>query len=256
MDILFLGTCACDYSPLLQTTYKDEFDKNARRSSCVLINGRYLIDCGQHCLEELRIAKIDLAQITDIFVTHFHSDHYNVECIKQIAHASERTLRVWVRADARAIGISNVEWKLMKKGTQYSVAQGVSVTGLLANHDENVFPQHILFKIDGKKILYACDGAWFLHETYYALKNANLDFLVLDGTCGDYDGEWRMAEHNSIPMIRLMLPSLKNWGVINDNSQVYISHIAPSLHKPHFETVEIMKTMGVKVAFDGLRIDI
>ena len=95
-----------------------------------------------------------------------------------------------------------------------------------------------------------------MHETYYALKNANLDFLVLDGTCGDYDGEWRMAEHNSIPMIRLMLPSLKNWGVINDNSQVYISHIAPSLHKPHFETVEIMKTMGVKVAFDGLRIDI
>ena len=76
MDILFLGTCACDYSPLLQTTYKDVFDKNARRFSCALINGRYLLDCGQHCLDELRIAKIDLAQITDVFVTHFHSDHY------------------------------------------------------------------------------------------------------------------------------------------------------------------------------------
>ena len=256
MDILFLGTCACDYSPLLQTIYKDVFDKNARRSSCVLINGRYLIDCGEHCLEELRIAKIDLAQITDIFVTHFHSDHYNVECISQIAQAGKRTLRVWVRADARIIGISNVEWQLMNKGTEYIVDEGVKVTGLLANHDESVFPQHILFEIDGKKILYACDGAWFLHETYYALKNANLDFLVLDCTCGDYDGEWRMAEHNSIPMIRVMLPSLKNWGAINENSEVYISHIAPSLHKSHFETTEIMKTMGVKVAFDGLKIDI
>ena len=44
MDILFLGTCACDYSPLLQTTYKDVFDKNARRSSCALINGRHLVE--------------------------------------------------------------------------------------------------------------------------------------------------------------------------------------------------------------------
>jgi hypothetical protein len=176
MEILFLGTCACDYSPLLQTTYKDVFDKDARRSSCTLINGKYLIDCGQHCLEELRIAKVDLAQITDIFVTHFHSDHYNVECIKELARAGERTLRVWVRSDARVLGLSNVEWKLMKKGVQYSVAQGVSITGLLANHNESVFPQHILLEADGKKLFYALDGAWFLHETYYALKNANLDF--------------------------------------------------------------------------------
>ena len=256
MEVLFLGTCACDYSPLLQTTYKDVFDKDARRSSSALINGKYLIDCGQHCLEELRIAKVDLAQITDIFVTHFHSDHYNVECIKQIAQASERTLRVWVRSDARVLGISNVEWKLMKKGVRYSVAQGVFVTGLLANHNESVFPQHILLEADGKKLFYALDGAWFLHETYYALKNANLDFLVLDCTCGDYLGDYRIGEHNSIPMIRLMLPSLKKWGVITEKTQVYVSHLAPSLHKSHDETVEILQKDGVCVAYDGLRVEL
>ncbi len=256
MDILFLGTCACDYSPLLQTTYKDVFDKNARRSSCALINGRYLIDCGQHCLDELRIAKIDLAQITDIFVTHFHSDHYNVECISQIAKASDRTLRVWVRAGARVIGISNVEWKLMQKGTQYIVDENMKVTGLLANHNESVYPQHILLETEGKKIFYALDGAWFLHETYYALKNAKLDFLVLDCTCGDYEGDYRIGEHNSIPMIRLMLPSLKKWGTIADNTQVYVSHLAPSLHKSHEETVEILQKDGVLVAYDGLSLQL
>ena len=256
MEILFLGTCACDYSPLLQTTYKDVFDKNARRSSCALINGRYLIDCGYHCLEELRIAKIDLAQITDIFVTHFHSDHYNVECISQIAKASERTLRVWVRAGANVIAISNVEWKLMGKGIEYTVDENVKVTGLLANHNESVFPQHILLDIAGKKIFYALDGAWFLHETYYALKNTNLDFLVLDCTCGDYEGDYRIGEHNSIPMIRLMLPSLKKWGAITEKTQVYASHLAPSLHKPHEETVEILQKDGVYVAYDGLSLQL
>ena len=256
MEILFLGTCACDYSPLLQTTYKDVFDKNARRSSCALIDGRYLIDCGYHCLEELRIAKIDLSQITDIFVTHFHSDHYNVECISQIAKASDRTLRVWVRAGANVIAISNVEWKIMKKGTEYTVDENVTVTGLLANHNESVFPQHILLEIEGKKIFYALDGAWFLHETYYALKNASLDFLVLDCTCGDYEGDYRIGEHNSIPMIRLMLPSLKKWGTITENTQVYVSHLAPSLHKSHEETVEILQKDGVYVAYDGLSLQL
>ncbi len=256
MDILFLGTCACDYSPLLQTTYKDSFDKNARRSSCALINGRYLIDCGYHCMEELRIAKIDLAQITDIFVTHFHSDHYNIEHVRRIANAAQRILRVWVRADAKTLEIPNVEWKFMQKAVQYDVDENVKVTGLLANHNESVFPQHILLEADGKKLFYALDGAWFLHETYYALKNAQVDLLVLDCTCGDYLGDYRIGEHNTIPMIRLMLPSLKKWGTIGENTQVYVSHLAPSLHKTHEETAEILQKDGVCVAYDGLILNV
>ena len=256
MDFLFLGTCACDYSPLLETKYKDVFDKNARRSSCALVDGKYLLDCGYHCIEELRIANIDMAKITDIFVTHFHSDHYNVEHIRQIAAASERTLRVWVRFDAKTPEIEGVEWKYMQKATQYIVDEHVKVTGLLANHDADFFPQHILLEVDGKKIFYALDGAWLLHETYYALKGAKLDLLVLDCTCGDYEGDYRIGEHNTIPMIRLMLPSLKKWGAIAENTQVYVTHLAPSLHKPHEETVQIFKKDGVGVAYDGLLLSI
>ena len=253
-EILFLGTCACDYSPLLQTTYQDTFDKNARRSSCALINGQYLLDCGFHSIDALRIAKINLAQITDIFVTHFHSDHYNAENIRRIAQAGDRTLRVWVREDAKTPDIPNVEWKYMEKATQYFVRDGVCVMGLDANHDASAFPQHILLEISGEKIFYALDGAWFLHDTYYALKNAKLDFIVLDCTCGDYEGDYRVGEHNTIPMIRLLLPSLKTWGAIDENTQVYVSHLAPSLHKSHDETVEIFQKDNVCVAYDGLKV--
>ena len=252
MDFIFLGTCACDYSPLLETTYKDVFDKDARRSSCALVDGKYLIDCGYHCMDELRIAKVNPAQITDIFVTHFHSDHYNAEHIRQIAAASERKLRVWVRFDAKTSDIEGVEWMYMQKATQYIVDENVKVTGLLANHDADFFPQHILLEVDGKKIFYALDGAWFLHETYYALKGAGLDLLVLDCTCGDYEGDYRIGEHNTIPMIRLMLPSFKKWGTIAENARVYASHLAPSLHKSHEETVEILQKDGIGVAYDGL----
>lgn len=254
MEVLFLGTCAYDYSPLLETMYKDVFDKDARRSSCALIDGKYLIDCGDHCLEELRIAKIDLTKITDIFVTHFHRDHYNVKCISEIAKIGQRTLRVWVRSGASVIDITNVEWKLMKEGAQYNVGENTKVTGLPANHDENVFPQHILLETGGKKLFYALDGAWFVSKTYYALNKAKLDMLVLDCTCGDYLGDYRIAEHNSIPMIRTMLPSLKAWETITEDTKIYLSHIAPSLHQSHEKIQESVQNEGLIVAYDGLRV--
>ena len=252
MQVLFLGTCACDYSPKLKDEYKDCFDKNARRSSAVLLNEKYLIDCGEHCLDELRIAKTDISKITDVFVTHLHSDHFNAECIETLAEGKIQPLRLWIREDAVLPALKNVEIRRMKNEEKYSITSELSVTGLLANHDPKVYPQHLLFEVSGKKFLYACDGAWFLTATYNYLKNQKLDLLVLDATCGELENEWRIAEHNTLPMIRLMLPSLKKVGIIDEYTQTYLSHIAPSLHRPHVEIEQSMEKYGVKVAYDGL----
>ena len=65
-----------------------------------------------------------------------------------------------------------------------------------------------------------------------------------------------MAEHNSIPMIRLMLPSLKNAKIINSETKICFSHIAPSLHKSHKDTELIAKELGAYVAYDGLDMEV
>ncbi|MBE6884742.1 MAG: hypothetical protein E7487_09075 [Ruminococcaceae bacterium] len=250
--LLFLGTCACDFSPKLRTEFAEKFDDNARRASMMLMNEHFLIDCGPHCLDSMRIAGIDCSAITDIFVTHLHSDHFDPENIETIALAKTDPLRVWVSDEAEVPGIRNIQVIRMEKFVSYDIGCGFSVTGVAANHNRDAFPQHLLFEKQGEKFLYGCDGAWLMNETMEFLLNAKLQLLVLDGTCGDYVGDVRMSDHNSIPMIRLMLPSLKNCGVIDDKTEIYISHLAPSLHKPHAETVEIMKEMNVKVACDGL----
>ena len=146
----------------------------------------------------------------------------------------------------------------MPKHAKAEVDKDVCVTGLYANHDENAAPQHLLFEIDGKRVLYATDGGWVVNASYNFLRQQTptLDALILDCTCGDYEGEWRIGEHNSIPMIRLMLPSFRKVKIIDDQTKVYATHLAPSLHKPHDETVEIMKEIGVSVAYDGLEIEI
>ena len=48
MNIRFLGTGAADFSPLLETEFKDRLDNNARRSSAILIDESILVDCGPH----------------------------------------------------------------------------------------------------------------------------------------------------------------------------------------------------------------
>lgn len=256
MNALFLGTCACDYSPKLKDEFIDKFDFDARRSSSFLLDGRYLIDCGEHGLQSLRIAKVDYDNITDIFLTHLHSDHYNAYNITEIAKAKKEKLRVWVREDATLPTIENVEVIPMKLGEKYVVSQNCKVMGLLANHDEKAYPQHFVFECENKKILYACDGAWFLNETWYHLKGLALDMVVLDATCGDYLGDYRVGEHNTIPMIRLLLPSMKTWGTIVESTKIYLSHLAPSLHKSHEETSQIVQADGLKVAYDGLQVEL
>ena len=63
MHLRFLGTGAADFSPLLETELRDRLDDNARRSSSVLIEGRFLIDCGPHVLDSMGLShrRIDSA---------------------------------------------------------------------------------------------------------------------------------------------------------------------------------------------------
>lgn len=255
-ELLFLGTCACDFSPKLKTEFADCFDKNARRSSSALLNGRFLIDCGMHTPDCLRISKTDITKITDIFITHTHCDHFDPKNIESVAAASKSdSVRLWVSEDAEIPEIKGVTVIRMEKFKEYTVCDGLTVTGLEANHDPVTAPQWLLFNTDGKKFLYALDGAWYTFATYYYLKKAEVDLMVCDATVGDYDGDYRIAEHNSIPMIRMMVPSLKKFGVINDDTEIYLSHIAPSLHKPHDTICEAARSFGGKVAFDGLKIE-
>ena len=138
----------------------------------------------------------------------------------------------------------------------YSPSDALTVTGMPANHDGDAHPQHFMIECCGKRLFYGCDGAWLLNETYGFMRRKRFDALILDATVGDYEGDLRMSEHNSIPMIRLMLPSLRKVGIIDGQSALWLSHIAPSLHAPHERTVEIARAFGADVAYDGLKIEI
>ena len=255
-DLKFLGTGAADFSPLLKTEYKEKFGFDARRSSSILLNGHILIDCGVHTYESLKIAGADISKITDIFISHLHSDHYIADIIEKVASHCEKTIKLWLpegTLESKHYNkSSNTEVILMKNFTFYETESKIKVSSFPANHSTEHLSRHFVFEKDGKKFFYGLDGAWFLFDSYYFMQNMKLDLMILDATCGDYEGDFRMAEHNSIPMIKLMLPSLKTMNIITENSKIILSHIAPSLNKPHIETEKIVSEFGAALAYDGM----
>ena len=256
MKLCFLGTGAADYSRELLETVPDRFAPDIRRCSAAILGGKYLIDAGPHVLDSLRIAGYPAGAVTDLLMTHLHKDHFNPENIGTLAAGREQPLRIWVREDAELPEIQGTEIRRMKLYERYQVGSDLAVTGLPANHGQGARPQHFLMEYAGRKIYYALDGAWILNGAFNALKEAHLDLLILDGTCGDYIGDFRLAEHNSIPMIRMMLPSFATTGAIDDHTVIYISHLARTLHKSHAETSAICEASGFHVARDGLTIEV
>lgn len=250
-ELAFAGTCAYDFSPLLKTEFADRLDKNVRRSSSLLVDGRLLIDCGPHTPHALEL--LGERGVTDLLLTHLHCDHFDPASVAALAAQCEQPLNVWYRAGAQLPELERVRLHPVEPMQCFSAA-GITVTALPANHSH--FPLHYALQKGDRRLFYGTDGAWFLSETFNYLRDKRFDFFVFDGTVGDYDGDYRIFEHNSIPMLRTMLPTLRRKNVFAPDALLYLTHLAPSLHLPHDETVALLRADGLHVAFDGERLSI
>lgn len=63
LDLLFLGS-------------GNAFGAEGRAFSSLLLNGRYLFDCGPTVLQQLRKAEVPHTDIDAVFISHFHADHF------------------------------------------------------------------------------------------------------------------------------------------------------------------------------------
>ncbi len=211
-----------------------------------------MIDCGPHALNSLSVCGVSLYDITDIIITHSHCDHLCIESVNKIAACGG--VRLWLR-DGNNLNGCDAQIIYMNLFESYNI-DNLTVIGVPANHDQSAFPQHLLISDGDKKLFYALDGAWILNETVSFIKELKLNTIVLDATVGDYNGDYRLGEHNSIPMIRLMIDSMRTLEIINENTNIILSHIACCLHKPHIETQLILDKDNLVAAYDGLEINV
>lgn len=251
-QLLFIGTGAADWNI-------NDNGNFFRRFSSSLVNGELLLDCSDHIFDfALKTGNEGLFDnVSDILITHSHYDHFNKDTVLRLAQS--RKIRVGCcKHIAQCIGQHpNIEFTTF---TPYKTAAigKYTVTPLLANHDvvidgDNCAFHYIIETADSKKIFYGLDGAWFLRPSWEEMKKHVFDIMVLDCTAGD-GHDWRIFEHNTIPMLRTMVKEISDRNMLAANGKLIASHLAKTLHKSHEETSEILARINMITAYDGLSI--
>lgn len=251
-SLLFLGTGAADWS-------LSERNGFFRRNSAALVNGKLLLDCGDHIFDfaEERGQPGLFSAVTDVLITHCHGDHFSPRSVRRLA--SGHPIRLWgCEAVGKAVGATeNVEFHPL---TPFAAAEfeGFSAVPVLANHDvvtsgDRAACHFILRCPDGKTIFYGLDGAWFLRPSWEEMKKHRFDVMVLDCTVGDLE-DWRLFEHNTVPMLRMMAPGIRDAGMLAPEGRLVASHLARTLHPSPEETERILSEAGFLTAYDGLEL--
>ncbi len=248
--LLFLGTGAADWT-------QPEKDGAFRRNACALLNGTLLIDCGP-MLRVLDDAYPHvLSGVTDVLVTHDHDDHLDVPSLLQLA--DKKRIRVACDGFARAmIGAHpGIEFVPVVPFVPFFMG-GYAVTPVTANHDAvqagvRQACHYVIRTPDGKTVFYGLDGAWFLRPSWEEMQRHKFDVMVLDCTVGDRD-DWRIFEHNTIPMLRMMVRQIRAQKMLSPGGRIVASHFARTLHAPHEETARILNDFGVIAAYDGMKL--
>lgn len=260
-ELLFLGTGAADWPEIPDDSVKYDTNKKIRRRTTTLLNNRYLIDCSPFSFDYAEYLGVDTAGITDIFLTHSHIDHLYRDSLLKFAKNAKHKITFHCHKDAvERIPLENKELDLITVAPfevfDEIVTDDFTVIPLYSNHTVENSPEttvHYVFKCGNKSFFYGCDGAWLLSKTWEYLCKCKLDLVIFDGTVGDYEDDWRIATHNSIPMIRIMVKAMKAKGIIDDSSAIIINHLARTLHLGIEETEKLLAKDNMIAAYDSMR---
>lgn len=261
-DILFLGTGADDWNindRNINDRNINEKDGFFRRNSAALLDNKIMLDCGAHifdfadCTGNPKLYD----KVSHILITHNHSDHYRPELIRKIADNHNVTVICSTTVKNKISEHKNIEYIIFNPYEKLNI-DGYIVTPVLANHDivmtkDDASVHYIVQTPDNKTLFYGLDGAWFLRPTWAEMKQHKFDLMIFDCTVGDMD-DWRIFEHNTIPMLRFMVKEIINQNLTAPNCVLAASHLAKTLHKPHKETADILKEIGLVTAYDGMEI--
>lgn len=251
-EILFLGTGAADWD----IRNKGDF---FRRYSAALVNRNLMLDCGAHIFDFAECSGCTelYNDVTDIIITHNHMDHFSKDSVLKLAE--NRKIRLGCDCEIHNIvgEHENIEFVVFSPYQATNMGD-YQITPLLANHhiviNGDAFAFHYIIDCpDGKKLFYGLDGAWFLRPTWEEMLSHKFDAMVFDCTVGDMD-DWRIFEHNTIPMLRFMVKEIHNRELTNEHCKLIASHIARTMHISHEDTSRVLDELGMLTAYDGMKV--
>ena len=277
MKLTFLGTGAADWDI---NAY--EPDREFRRFSSALVNDDLLIDPGPHIFHFAESAgKPEMFDnVKNIIVTHTHSDHFCPENVKKLCSGGRATL--WGDADCmeklkEVLGDNapdHIRFESIPASPDPYEIGNYKICSLPSNHQGDYWdevtrlyliegvnepdpslPEGVLSVADVRMLYYGCDSAWIPTKAWNVIKDMPVNAMVMELTCGETaPNDWRIFEHNTLEMLRLMLKTFRKYNYFSPDVKFYTSHMARTLHTSHEELVYALGPDGVTPAYDGMEI--
>jgi len=197
----------------------DAFGSGGRLQTCFHVQcrtGAFLIDCGATSLTGMFRQDFDPNDVSTIFVTHLHGDHFGglVWWLIHAVHVSQRTAPLTIvgplgieerfRTAAEALFPGSTS---AKRGFELTFrtfedfkpleAGGVTVTPFVVSHPSGATAYALRFEVDGKTLTFSGDTEW-VETLVPAAKGADL-FIC---ECFAFEREaryhlnWRTIEAN------------------------------------------------------------
>ena len=264
MKLQFLGTGAADWVvPQSEVANPIDF----RRFSSALIDDTLLIDPGPHIFDfaEQNGTPHMFDNVRYCIVTHSHADHLCPETVEKLRELSgchfygSYGVRQKLALNSSLFQKGDNPFQEVHYETRYSLGN-YSIIPLRSNHTtEN--PQettlnYIIENEKGKRMFYGLDSAWIPVQSWIYMRNMPMQVMVLELTIGDVAGDFRVFEHTSIPMLKIMLETMRSNHYCAENARIFVSHMARGLHGTHAELCRQLAPLDVIPAYDGLTLEI
>ena len=104
--------------------------------------------------------------------------------------------------------------------------------------------------------MYMTDSAWITREASNLIGNEPIGALEIDATIGpEYPDDWRVFEHTSVDMVRIIVKCLLKSGRMRGGAPVFLTHMARTLW-PAQKEAELLVDMPFIVCYDGMETEI
>ena len=246
MKIKFLGTAAAEGVPALFcncpacTHAKKVGGRDVRTRSQALIDESLLIDFPADTYLHIINYGLDLEKITDILITHSHSDHFYIDDILMRLNGfsnfdDSKKLNIYAnQAVCKKLNENKYMQKLQSNGIVKVIyiepfksldIGGYKVTSLIADHDSKEDSLIYLIEKQGKALLYAHDTGYFPEKTmkYLERSDIHIDFATFD-CC--YSLNHYEKGHLGFDEVMVMKQRLCDVGVIDQSTICCVNHFS------------------------------
>lgn len=277
MKIKYLGSGASEGFPALFCTCdnckraKLAGGRNIRTRSQTLINNDLLIDFNADTYSHVIHQGLDLLQVKNIFITHYHEDHlYGHEFINLRPPFAVEADNM-VKPDVFA---SKATADFLQKDLDYALvtdeyisvhtlipfeavkAGEYTVTPLTANHDPKTDPLIYIVSDGEKSVLYAHDTGWFTEETWNYLKENKPYFNLVSFDCTSTgDKIPRPNGHMNLMSCDNARAELNKIGCTDENTKFVLNHFSHNGGYTYDELVPVAAEMNFTVTYDGIEIE-